>query len=222
MSKIETIKIEPKTTVKVDTEIDYCEEDKIQRRHYRKIGKHDYEEYYKYKLKTQKDIDEFVNKLTDEEIDSFWPSPHLELPPSTLQRITLICRRIVQYDTGLENKISEIERCKEYAQEIKAHYENLLILIEQIPDEQAMETIEVLHSINYMFLRVLGDQLDRIEYPKENDKQWNQPNLEDKIKNLYDNKTLKRKAKRQILKVRLMEKKMSKSKRIDKNFNHYL
>ena len=222
MSKIEIFKIEPKQKVTPDTEIDYCEQDKIQRRHYRKIGKHDYEEYYKYKLKTQNDIDIFVNTLTDEEIDRFFIQSHLELPPSTLQQITLICRRIVQYDNGLENKITEIERCKEYAQEIKAHYENLLLLIEQIPDEQAAETIEVLHSINYMFLRVLGDQLDYIKYPKENDNRFNQPNLEDKIKNLYDNKTLKRKHKRHVLKVHLMKKKMSKSKRIDKNFNHYL
>lgn len=102
-----------------------------------------------------------------------------------LEELIGLIRQIEQIDFTFENLSSEIPRAKEAALDILGKASRIKELIELIPEEHAQFASEALKALDMMYIRVLGDQLERLTFEGTDLEHWlkriqNDQSLKDK------------------------------------------
>lgn len=138
------------------------------------------------------DIELYLNSMSIDELKRLDCSIYKAI--TVLEKIDMYVNMIISYDQGLQNHNSEYERCKKYAIEILAIYNELLNLIDEVPEKDAKMAISTLQRLfNFYWMRVLGDQLKYLD------------GLEQALKELYNNEGLHIKARKHYIKEKLVK-----------------
>lgn len=161
-------------------------------------------------LKTIKEINVFVDSITDEELKYFHAYGGFCQTPA--ESIMILAREIQSFDSQFQNLRSEVAMAESVAKQIFERYELIKDLIPQIADEEAAVVIQGLRVMNYMYMRVLGDKL--CSYKLENGDKFD---LETAIKTLWECDELKIKNNRNQLRKILLGVKIPKDAILDSN-----
>jgi len=117
-----------------------------------------------FKKHTPKVIAKAIDSLSDEEIDSiYFPwKDGKESIKDPFGKIISLAISYIREDTSFQNLNSERDYAIKKANEMKENVEEILQLVNEVPEEDASICIYVINRINHFpFVRVLGDQLDR-------------------------------------------------------------